>query len=834
MNTIVNKISILAVSLIVSVAIGVAFTNQKALATKATGTTIYDYYSQTDSSLAASIPQTTNWILTDANAGTQKFTFNVGSNARVSSVNTVWLGGTSGAALTGSNADQFVFGNPSLKALATTTNLTTNSKLYGFRMDADINLTNYKDVTVTIGWASGGDSSSYTGFIAKSLGGSTESWSLLTGVKQAVVASTAGSLSYTDTANTVLQGRSTARFAIIIGGSNTRQVLKNIYLTVTANLRTTLDSINNPLFNHVGHYTAGGTMNFHDFYFTANYLYRLSGSTATVYGDASGVTLSLDNYVHILVNGGAMPAAGTYTLYYKYYDPTIDPSGLNPKTNTLTLVIDPEVLTQTGIYMVDAVNYVTNPLHKYDLYQPQISVYALFNSESTPRVDETPLGSSLYTTSLASGTMLTANTSNIATSSTFTSTLTVSVATRTSTGISLAGQKTSFYLGEAFSLGSLVVTGTWTAGQNTTPEFASSQTDGKYTVSKTIGEAVNTEGDQTITVSYYVNGANVTTTYTISVTLQTMTFFTHTFDGPIAPATTGEWGVTASPVYGVITNRSTTLTSSVTDGTSMDWILNTTSTDPTDNNTAFGMDDDAGACIRFGTETIDTTYGPTTITMETANVATSSVNGSVYNGISRITIDAETGVSGILTATVAGISPTSYAINYGTPVSESSVPTIAGTYNFYTFYFPYTIIGKINIHYINGSTPGHLDLNAMAIIGYNLPVADQTSVFGNMLNSVSSCYATAYTNNLPTYNYLSGTGAVAGLTSVILTNHNSISASALWSILVTRYSAPGASPSTPDTLSTNNQQLTIVLISVLGITAMGAYFFYNKKKSEQQ
>jgi|GEM_PF-1321942 len=834
MNTIVNKVSLLAVGLAISVAIGVAITGQRVLNTKATGTNIYDYYSQTNSSLAASVSVKSNWVLTDSNAPTNKFTYSIGSNSRSGSVNTVWLGDTSSAVLTGTSAGQFVYGSPNLKSLATNTNLTSNSKLYGFRMNTDIDLTNYKDVTVTIGWLTGGSGSTFTGFIAKSLAGSSEAWSLLTPGKQSVVASSAGSLSFTDTGNTVLQGQSKARFALILGSTSTRQVLKNIYITITANLRTTLDSINNPLYNHVGNLVVGETMNFHELYFTANYSYRPAGSTATVYADAATVTLSLNSdFSNPLVNGTVIPVpAGTYTLYYKYYDPTIDPSGLLPKANSMTIVVDPETLTETGIYMTDAVNYTSSPLYKYDIYQPSLSVYPLYNSETTPRANQQPFGAAEYTTTLASGTMLTASTNNIATdTNALTSSLAVTVNAREATGIVLTGQKIAFLTGDAFSFDTLVVTGNWSAGNATHPSFASSQTDGKYTVSLAAGTVFLTAGTHTITVSYYVNGANVTATYDITFSLTTYTFFNHSFtDGT-------EWGATTSFVNGAVTSRDGTLTNYAAGWTaSTTWVLNTMADNASGPNGAFGANTNENGdllFLRFGTSA--TTNGPKSVSFEGKNFPAITNPENTLNGISRMTVDADTGVAGSLTVSVAGIAPTSYSINYGTPTSGSTATTLTNSYTYYTFYFPYMVIGKIKVSYTNGAPqPGYFDLGNFSVIGQNLTLAEQTGVFANMLNNANSCTALSYTNLLPVYNYLAGNGGNTGLTSITMTNHGSISASSLWSILVTRYSGMGAVPSTPETLVNDHQQLTIILISLLGITAMGAYFFFNKKKADRQ
>jgi hypothetical protein len=653
-------------------------------------------------------------------------------------------------------------------------------------------------------------------------------------VKRAMSLSTAGSLSFTDTTNTVLQGQSMARFALIFGSSSQARALKNVYITVTANLRTTLDSVNNPFFNHTGNYVTGGTMNFHEFYFSANYSYRIGGNTVTIYGDTSNVSLSLNsNFIPLLVNGGTIPAAGTHTLYYKYFDSSIDPTGVNAKSNSVVFVIDPLPLIHTDIYAVDAVNYTSTPLYEYDVYQPILTVTPLYNDETTPRIDEPPLGSGLYSTSLPSGTMVTANTTNTVTCShSFTSILTVSVnTTRTSTGITLSGQKTNFLTGETFSIDTMVVTGNWSAGSATTPSYASSQTDGKYTVSKAPGSALLTAGTQTITVSYYVNEANVTATYDITIARTTYTFFNHSFSYG------GEWGATDTPVYGEITNRDGELFNSVYGWTSSTtWVLNTTASNPSGNNGAFYTteDPDLGANhLRFGTSA--TTNGPTTVRMEGKNFPAITNPENTLNGISRITIDAHTGVAGSLTVSVAGIEPTSYALNYGTPVAGSTATTIPNEFTYYTFYFPFLVIGKIRMSFTNGSTPGFFDIGNFSIIGENLTLSEQTGVFANMLNNTDSCSLSDYDNLKLVYDYLSNREAVSTLSSYSMTLHSgSLNAESLWAIMVARKASNLFTHSVnPETISPTFEGIKfyLLIIGVIGVS-VAAYFFtiYRKKR----
>jgi hypothetical protein len=160
-----NKFIALAIGLMPILVLGVAFSIPRPSETKAAAseTIIYDYYSKTDSGLSSAVPQIANWVTSDSNGSNQTFTFNVGGYNATTPY--TYLGGTAGTVLTGTLPGQFVYGNPTLKALANKTNITNFKKLYGFRMNSDVDLTNFLNISVTISWEAGGVGS-YTGFIA--------------------------------------------------------------------------------------------------------------------------------------------------------------------------------------------------------------------------------------------------------------------------------------------------------------------------------------------------------------------------------------------------------------------------------------------------------------------------------------------------------------------------------------------------------------------------------------------------------------------------------------------------------------------------------------------
>jgi len=816
MNTVVNKISILAVSFATAVALGLALTTKVNTPAQAAApvTTIYSYNSSTNSGLTANVAESLNYVLNDSR-DTKTYTLNVFTNTYSAGVNTTWLGSTTGGndVLSGTSAGQFSYGSPTLTSLATATNTVTGvNYLYGIRLNFDFNFANYKTITVTFGWAAGA-TGTFGGFIAKSLtGASSESWSLLTAGAQSVNCAAASTLSFTDTGDTVLMGQSTARFALIFGSKLTKaQAMKNFTFQVDAALRTTLNSIDTPSFSKT--YTQYATINWSEFSFTAHYTYPTSAPT--VAGNASGVTLYSDSgYTTPFANPFSFDTIGDKTIYYKY----VDPNSFGTAQNSYVLSISNRVLT--GLEVIDS----TPTQYKYALYAPSLIVYPLYDSASTHNpVDPAMTG---YTMSLAANTMLTTvgDQTNTISYSTVSKDITVTVVTRTASSVSASGGTTSFYRGSAFALGSLVVTGHWSAGSNTTPAYASSQTDGQYTVSPAVGTTLDTTGTFTVTISYYVNSANVTTTYDITVSLELATFYTHTFSGA-----RGAWGVTSTPAYGNL-NVSDSLENDVDAGDPIDWTLKTTSDNPTSEEGIFVIGD---ADVRLGDETSN--KGPRTISFETDYVVSNSSNAKTYNGLYKIGIRCETGTIGAITVKVAGISASRYDVDSGTPVDGSTAATTSdGTYHTYGFFMPYTVIGKVTISYSNVQTqPGYFDFIAFLMAGYELPVSNQTTVFGNMLNSSDSCLESTYTEFLPTYNYLNGNGATAGLSSITMTNHGSISASTLWGILVTRYSPPGVVDVVTDYLE-NQSPIPIIIISILGLSALGGYFYFNKRKSKSE
>ncbi|MEN9819227.1 MAG: hypothetical protein RL379_5, partial [Bacillota bacterium] len=397
--------------------------------------TIYDYDASLDQTSVSSIPTTTNLVLSDANDGAQSFTVSIGA-VTVGTPDLVTVGHLNSTTLSGSSAGQFAVGSPTLLSLATTTNLTSIKRLYGIRVNTNIDLTYYEDISITWGWQAGGDAGAYTGFLATSIAPSIESWSVIGNVQQSLALSTASSLSFLDTTD-ILTGQATARFAFIFGSELSKVALRNFSFIVEGYLRTSLTSVSDPGFLHVGRYQVNEAFLLADFTFHANYLYRIGGNMVILDGTDAGVSLSFSNtFSPLILNGDVFATAGTYTLYYRY----VDPNSFGTQSASVSMIVDNEPQVLTGIYAVDALGAT---LYRYGNYLNNIDVYPLYNNATTPAENEAPVSTSLFTTSMAHGTLLLDQTQNVITYDDgvdqFTDTLTFTVLPRTGLSINVTG-----------------------------------------------------------------------------------------------------------------------------------------------------------------------------------------------------------------------------------------------------------------------------------------------------------------------------------------------------------------------------------------------------------
>lgn len=213
---------------------------------------IYDYDVSIDQTIVSSIPTTTNFVLSDANDETQSFTVSIGA-ATVGTPDLVTVGHLNSTTLSGTSPGQFVVGSPTLLSLATTTNLNSVKRLYGVRLNTNIDLTYYEDISIGWGWQAGGDAGTYSGFLATSISSIVESWSVIGNVKQSLSLSTASSISFLDTTD-ILTGQATARFAFIFGSEVSKVALQNFSFVVEGYLRTSFTSLSDPGFLHIGRY----------------------------------------------------------------------------------------------------------------------------------------------------------------------------------------------------------------------------------------------------------------------------------------------------------------------------------------------------------------------------------------------------------------------------------------------------------------------------------------------------------------------------------------------------------------------------------------------------
>ena len=735
--------------------------------------TIYDYEASLDQTSVSSIPTTTNLVLSDANDGAQSFTVSIGA-VTVGTPDLVTVGHLNSTTLSGTSAGQFVVGSPTLLSLATTTNLTSIKRLYGIRVNANIDLTYYEDISITWGWQAGGDAGAYTGFLATSIAPSIESWSVIGNVQQSLALSTASSLSFLDTTD-ILTGQATARFAFIFGSELSKVALRNFSFIVEGYLRTSLTSVSDPGFLHVGRYQVNEAFLLADFTFHANYLYRIGGNMVHLDGTDAGVSLSFSNtFSPLILNGDVFATAGTYTLYYRY----VDPNSFGTQSASVSMIVDNEPQVLTGIYAVDALGAT---LYRYGNYLNNIDVYPLYNNATTPAENEAPVSTSLFTTSMAHGTLLLDQTQNVITYDDgvdqFTDTLTFTVLPRTGLSINVTGGA-PFTIGQNFSLSLYTIQGLFDLGPANVPAYLNPATEGYFETSIAVGTALNTLGTFPVTFSYLVNETTLTTIVNIEVILAEFLFFGNLISG------TNDWGATTTPVYGNQVDVMDTFTNSVDVTTSLDWKLNTLATNPLTDNGRMSIVEGA---LRFGHNSPSS--GPYEVTITSDSVVEVTIDSSAYNGIKLMRVDLFTETIGTLTVTVGGIYPSSYAINDNeNPVAGSLAPTVENNTGIYYFWLPYHAVGVTEIHYDNNlPQPGYMELNYFEMSGAALTTSQLTDSFASMLNDSDSCVVTTYDDLLPSYDYLTTNGAVSGLSAKTMTNHGSISATSLWDIIVDRY-----------------------------------------------
>ena len=735
--------------------------------------TIYDYDASLDQTSVSSIPTTTNLVLSDANDGSQSFTVSIGA-VTVGTPDLVTVGHLNSTTLSGSSAGQFAVGSPTLLSLATTTNLTSIKRLYGIRVNTNIDLTYYEDISITWGWQAGGDAGAYTGFLATSIAPSIESWSVIGNVKQSLALSTASSLSFLDTTD-ILTGQATARFAFIFGSELSKVALRNFSFIVEGYLRTSLTSVSDPGFLHVGRYQVNEAFLLADFTFHANYLYRIGGNMVHLDGTDAGVSLSFSNtFSPLILNGDVFATAGTYTLYYRY----VDPNSFGTQSASVSMIVDNEPQVLTGIYAVDALGAT---LYRYGNYLNNIDVYPLYNNATTPAENEAPVSTSLFTTSMAHGTLLLDQTQNVITYDDgvdqFTDTLTFTVLPRTGLSINVTGGA-PFTIGQNFSLSLYTIQGLFDLGPANVPAYLNPATEGYFETSIAVGTALNTLGTFPVTFSYLVNETTLTTIVNIEVILAEFLFFGNLISG------TNDWGATTTPVYGNQVDVMDTLYNSVDVTTSLDWKLNTLATNPLTDNGRMSIVEGA---LRFGHNSPSS--GPYEVTITSDSVVEVTLDSSAYNGIKLMRVDLFTETIGTLTVTVGGIYPSSYAINDNeNPVAGSLAPTVENNTGIYYFWLPYHAVGVTEIHYDNNlPQPGYMELNYFEMSGAALTTSQLTDSFASMLNDSDSCVVTTYDDLLPSFDYLTTNGAVSGLSAKTMTNHGSISATSLWDIIVDRF-----------------------------------------------
>jgi hypothetical protein len=163
-----------------------------------------------------------------------------------------------------------------------------------------------------------------------------------------------------------------------------------------------------------------------------------------------------------------------------------------------------------------------------------------------------------------------------------------------------------------------------------------------------------------------------------------------------------------------------------------------------------------------------------------------------------------------------------------------AVNAVNGAYSSYTFYFPYTVIGRIRVSYTNAATPGFLDLGNFSVVGYNLDTTQQVETFANMLNHTDSCNVANYENLKVVYDYIASLnleGDLANYQMDLQPGYTSnLSAAELWSILSARYSVPAGQAMIIDeeANATRNATLLVVFFGA----AITIYFVFEQKRKK--
>lgn len=546
----------------------------------------------------------------------------------------------------------------------------------------------------------------------------------------------------------------------------------------------------------------------------------MGGNAVDLSGASSGVIISNVGDLVDYSDPFSYSSPGTYTLKVTY----TDPSGFGTKDSTLTFVVAAADKTLTGVYAVDSASHA---YYQYQFFAPTVSVYPLYDGETTPSGGTLPLLDELYTCSV--DVTLPLKTSFSATwtyeyepGKSFTSnSIAYTMTNRTLTSLDLTGYQDEFAVDDAFSLGGLVVTSNWSSGPSVVIAYSATQKDGYYTSSVAVGTLLSEQGPYTNTISFYAFSTDNTASYTYNVSYEVASFFQYYFSSSDLV-----FGATTSVQTGLL-SQTQTLTNAVALGSNVSHTLTTSTNMPSGN--------EADYCLTAENLMLGSNgKGPQTVTIATPEVMKATLNGFSYMGISKLRINLTTTSVGSVSATVAGVSPESYQIDGEALVTASSAPTKTdGSPHTYIFYLPYPVIGKAEFVIANNATPTPIGIHFFAYAGFPYSPHAQAEVFTGMLNACNSCLEETYTNFLPTYDYLVTTGATDFLSANTVSNHGGISASALWSIIVERFNNSSSKIYLRDAWLDEKTSIAIAVVSFAGITMMGFLVLRNKRKEKE-
>ncbi len=359
---------------------------------------------------------------------------------------------------------------------------------------------------------------------------------------------------------------------------------------------------------------------------------------------------------------------------------------------------------------------------------------------------------------------------------TCTQTITVTAVAKTLSSISVSGQKTSFTVGDSFTFGGTV---TATFSDSTTSNVTSSASFSGYNM--------NSAGNQTVTVSYTYSGVTKTTSYSISVT----SYRTVIEEGY---STIGTINYTNDEEEISVNTLSTSISGgySAIDTQYHAWRL--------------------GSGNKTGTLTVNSTSN---------NIRKIVVNAKYYNNDSETTFSIG-GTNFTLTNSYAD-----YTKEYSTATNSVAISSIASGKR--------VLIATITVYsYLSQNIGNTADCLGLESFIENYLHMDYTQNLGYCKDNTHHYYSTAKSafNNLNTHqrSLFVGNSAYASefarLSAWASANGESFNSNNQLSQRVNLLNSPII-------LEKNNSIIVLVILTLVGVTAIGVHIYISKRKSSR-